>query len=131
MTSSETGRSRHSYLGIASFLLSFFPGVLLVGTYWLVLFLLSRQPSGANQRGYAFGMFFLMLLTIASELVALVLGVAGVLQRRRKRSLAFLGVACSVLVLVLIHAQVGFGDVASFIVGLTERQPKVRTPGNE
>ncbi len=39
-----TGRSRHSYLGIASFVLSFFPGVLLVGVYWLVLLLVNMAP---------------------------------------------------------------------------------------
>jgi hypothetical protein len=87
MANAETSLSRHSYLGIASFALSFFPAMLLVGTYWLVLFLLSRQPPGADETGYAFGMFFLLLLTIMSELVALGLGVVGAFQRRRSRSL--------------------------------------------
>lgn len=111
-------------------MLSFFPGVLLVGAYWLTSLLISRQPAGADEVGYAFGMLFLLLLTIPSELVAFGLGVAGAFQRPRKRSFAFLGIACSVLVLVLIQAAVGFADVANFIVGLTESQPKVRSPGS-
>jgi hypothetical protein len=41
-------RSEHSSLGVASLLLSFFPAVLLVGIYWLVLFLISKQPPGAD-----------------------------------------------------------------------------------
>lgn len=131
MIRTEAGSSRHSYLGIASFVLSFFPGILLVGTYWLVLFLLSRQRSGADETGYAFGMFFLLVLTILSELVALGLGVAGSFQRQRTRAFAFLGLACSVSVLVLIHVQVGFVDVASFVAGLAEGQPEVVSPGNK
>ena len=131
MTGTEAGSPRHSYLGIASFVLSCFPGVLLVGPYWLVLFLLSRQPPGADETGYAFGMFFLLLLTILSELLALGLGVAGVFQRQRKKTFAFFGLACSVLVLALINVQVGFVDVASFLAGLAEGQPEVMSPGNK
>ncbi|MDQ3659031.1 MAG: hypothetical protein M3338_05090 [Actinomycetota bacterium] len=72
-----------------------------------------------------------MLMAILSELAALGLGVAGALQRRRKKSFAFLGVACSVLFLALIEAQVGFADVASFIVAMTEPQPVIHSPGNK
>lgn len=111
-------------------MLSFFPGVLLVGIYWLVLFLLSREPSGADETGPAFVMFALLLLTILSELVALGLGIMSVFQRRRKRFFAFVGVLCSVLVLALIETQVGFAEVASFIAGMMETQPKVVSPGN-
>ncbi|MBA3390388.1 MAG: hypothetical protein M3Q54_03190 [Actinomycetota bacterium] len=112
-------------------MLPFFPGVFLVGVYWLVLLFLSMSPPGADETGYAFGMFALLLLTIPSELVALGLGVAGVFQRTRKRSFALLGVACSVLFLALIETQVRFADVASFIVGMTEPQPVTHSPGNK
>ncbi len=40
----------------------------------------------------------LALLTVLSVLVALALGPAGALQRRRRRLFAFLGIACSILV---------------------------------
>jgi hypothetical protein len=118
---------------MASFVLSFVPGVLLVGIYWLVLFLISTQPPGADETGYAFGMFALLLLTILSELVALGLGVAGVFQRQRKRLFALLGVACSIFVLALINTQVELVDLASGIAAMTEPQPKIHyvSPGNE
>ncbi len=112
-------------------MLSFFPGIFLVGVYWLVLLLLSMEPGADESGGYAGLMLFLLLLTIPSELVALGLGVAGVFQRTRKRSFALLGVACSVLFLALIETQVRFADVASFIVGMTEPQPVTHSPGNK
>jgi hypothetical protein len=89
MTNAGSGRAGHSSLGIASFVMSLVPGVLLVGIYWLVLFVLSRQHPDTDETGYAFGMFMLLLLTILSEVVALGLGVAGVFQRQRKRLFAF------------------------------------------
>ena len=102
-----------------------------MGSYWLVLLLLSTEPPGTDETGWAFLMFFLLLLTVLSELVALGVGVAGVFQRRRKRSLAVLGVACSVFFLAVIEAQIGFADVASFIVGMTEPQPVIHSPGDK
>ncbi len=55
------------------------------------------------------------LLLVLAEIVALGLGVAGTLQRRRKRSFVSLGVACSALVLAVILAQVDWpGFIASF-----------------
>ncbi len=126
MTNAEPNTPRHSYLGVASFVLSFVSAVVFAGAYLLVLDALSKQPSGADQTGYAFGMFLLLLLTITSEVVALELGVAGALQWPRKRAFAFVGVACSVLVLV----EVGIGDLASFVVGFAVGPPEVRTVGN-
>jgi hypothetical protein len=133
MTNAGTGRAGHSSLGIASFVMSLVPGVLLVGIYWLVLFVLSKQHPDTDETGYAFGTFMLLLLTILSEIVALGLGVAGVFQRQRKRLFAFLGVALSAVVLAMINAEVRFANVAHFIAGFTETQPKVHvvSPGNE
>ena len=48
-------------------------------------------------------MLLLVLMTVLSELVALALGIAGALQR--KRTFAFLGIACSILVLVVGYVQ--------------------------
>jgi hypothetical protein len=120
-------------LGMASFILSFFPAVLLVGIDQVVTYLISKQPPAADEVGYAFGMFVLVALTSLSELAALGLGIGGALQRHRKRLFAFLGVACSVLVLAVINDQVGFVDLAKFIAGFMEGPPKVHvvSPGNE
>jgi hypothetical protein len=123
-------RTQLSRMGIASLALSLVSGAILVGVYRLVLYLVSLQPSGADTVGYAFWKLGLMLLTVSAELVALGLGVAGTLQRRRKRSLAILGATCSVLVLVLINLQVGLADVASLTVGLLEGPPVVHDAGS-
>jgi hypothetical protein len=65
-------------------------------------------------------------MTALSEIAALGLGIAGALQRRRKWTFAFVGVACAVLVLAVIHVMVGLGDLASGVVALfTEPMPKV------
>ena len=132
MTNARPGRSGHSRLGVASSIFSFFPGVLLAGIYWLILYLVSLQPPGADETGYGFGMLMLAMLTTLSEIVALGLEIAGMLQRRCKRVFAFLGMACSILVLAVINAQIGLVDLASLVTGLLEPQPKVHvvSPGN-
>ncbi len=125
MTNARTGRSRHSRLGISSFILSFFPAVLLVGIGLLATYLISKQPPEADEVGYAFGMFILVALMALSELVALGLGIAGAFQRHRKRLFGFLGVACSILVLAVINSQLGFVDLAKFIAAffMESQQP--------
>ena len=128
--------TQHSRVGIASFVLSFFPGVLLVGAYWLALLLISRQPpGGADEVGYAFGLLMLVLLTTLSEIVALGLGIAGTLQRHRKRTFALVGVACSVLVLAVIHSEVGLERLAFGILEGIINPPEVHhigsPPGSE
>ena len=66
-------------MGIASFVLSIVPAVLLAGLVPLVLLLASMQPPGANEVGYGALMLLLVLMTVLSELVALGLGIAGAL----------------------------------------------------
>jgi MFS family permease len=92
-------------MGIASFVLSFVLASLLVILVPLILLAASRQPPGADGTGFGFGIMMLVLMTILSELVAFGLGIAGVVQRRRRRLFAFLGIACSVLVLVAAFTQ--------------------------
>ena len=76
-----------------------------------------------------------MGIVAASALIlALVLGVAGLLQRRRKRLLALLGVACSLLLFAALHAQVELGDLGSGVTAFfTEPPPKVHivSPGDD
>lgn len=125
-------RTEHSGLGIASFVLSIVPAVLLAGLVPLVLLLASMQPPGADETGYAGLMLLLVLMTALSELVALGLGIAGVIQGQRKRTFALVGLACSVLVLAVIHSGVGLGRLAIGIPELMD-PPKVHSvsPGNE
>ena len=128
MIGSEAGRRWHSYLGIASFAFALFLGVFLVCIYRLVMLAVSRQPAGADAAAYGFGLFVLTLATAMCEVVALAMGLAGALQRRRKRTLALLGVACGVLFLVVIHDQAGLGRLVSMAIAFfTEPPLKVHT----
>ncbi len=102
-------RIEQSGIGIASVVLSFFPGML-----FLVLLLISALlPNPYEARadltydGAAVGFFlaFWLLTLLLLNVIALGFGIAGVLQRRRKRLYAILGIACSVLVLGIAYIQ--------------------------
>jgi hypothetical protein len=81
------------------------------------LYLTRNDPTGADQTGYGFGLIMLSLLTVFLEIVAFGLGLAGTLQRRRKRTFALVGAACSVLVLVWLNAEVELGRL---VLGIPE-----------
>jgi hypothetical protein len=90
-------RTEHSRMGIASFVIASLSGLLLVGLVSLGLILRYVNPPG-DPVAHGFWLLVLALLTVLSALVALGLGTAGALQRRRKRLFAFLGIVCSILV---------------------------------
>ena len=90
-------------MGIASFVLASLSGLLLVGLVSLGLILRYVKPPG-DPVTHGFWLLVLALLTVLSALVALGLGTAGALQRRRKRLFAFLGVACSTLIFAALAA---------------------------
>ena len=102
-------RTEYSRMGIASFLLSFFPGVL----FSLLLLIFALLPDPQSDRTYpppeltpsGALLTLVLLVLLLLDVVALGLGMAGVLQRRRKRQYALLGMACSVLVLVVAYVQ--------------------------
>ncbi len=95
---------------------------------WLVMLAVSRQPAGAGTAAYGFGLFVLTLATAMCEIVALAMGLAGTLQRRRKSTFALLGVACSVLFLVVIRDQAGLGRLVCMAIAFfTESPPRVHT----
>ena len=123
-------RTEHSQLGIASFVVSFVPGVLLLVFALMVEYAISKQPPDADTVAYGFWALMLAVWTALTEIVALGLGIAGVLQRRHRRLFAFLGVGCSILVLALIFSQIGLANLAHFVVGLTEPQPEVHVVSN-
>lgn len=98
-------RTEHSRMGIASLVMSLVPAAFLVILVALILLLSSTAPPGADETGFGAAVILLVLMTLLSEIVALGLGIAGALQHRRKRLFAFLGIACSILVLVAVFAQ--------------------------
>ncbi len=96
-------RTKHSRIGIASFVIASLSGLLLVGLVSLGLILRYVNPPG-DPLAHGFWLLVLVVLTVLSGLVALGLGAAGALQRRRKRLFAFLGIACSILVFAILVA---------------------------
>ena len=121
------GRTAHSPVGIASFALASFSGTLLAALALLAWLLRGWDPPG-DEVAYGFGLIAMTFVLVLAEVLALGLGVAGALQRRRKRSFAIFGVACSALVLTLLVAQI---DAAAFIASFSEPSPKVRTVSPE
>jgi len=109
------GRTSHSLMGTVSFALASFSGLLLAGLALLAWSLRGWDPPG-DEVAYGFGLLMVGFLLVLAEILALGLGVAGTLQRRRKRSFASLGVASSALVLAVVLAQVDWpGFIASFL----------------
>ena len=100
----------YSKMGIASFLLSFFPGLLFVGYTLLLAFSAQQEHAQGkflpdNGASYAFMGFVLTSAILLSELLALSLGIAGIAQPERKKLFAYLGIACSLLVFAFAFAQ--------------------------
>lgn len=107
-----SGRSGQSLLGIFSFILA-----LLAGLGVLILVVISgvlevRSPGSISggTSGTAVAIGLLIILCALTDLAAAGLGIAGVIQRRRKRVFAVLGVVLSVLTLLgfLVLILVGF-----------------------
>ncbi|MGH3088466.1 MAG: hypothetical protein ACRDSJ_14255 [Rubrobacteraceae bacterium] len=92
-------------MGIASLVMSVVPGVFLVILVALILLLASSQPPSADETGFGAAVILLVLMTLLAEIVALGLGIAGALQRRRKRLFAFLGIASSISILAAVFTQ--------------------------
>lgn len=93
-------------MGIASFLLALIPGMSFVA---LILLVALQMRIATQPQEYAAGwgvlVLMLVLAIVLAEVAALVLGVAGVLQRRRKRFFAFAGLATCILVCVFGYVQ--------------------------
>ena len=130
MANASTGNSA---AGVASFVVSTVSGGLLALVVVVVFMATNNDPPGADETGYAYLVLLLVLATLLCQIVALGLGVAGVLQRRRRRLFALLGIACSVLVVATILSWAGPINLARLAAGLTQPQPEVHhvSPGNE
>jgi hypothetical protein len=105
----RTPRTGYSYLGIALFVVSFGAALLLAVLVLLALLFMSIgiDPPG-DEVAYGFMVVMLVLGITLSEVVALVLGIVGVFQRRRRRLSAVLGIACSLLTLIVVFCIVWF-----------------------
>jgi hypothetical protein len=96
-------RTEFSRMGIASFVLCLVSVALLQSFLPLVMLLSSYlAPAGVREAAGDVGVMWLRMTTLV-ELVALILGVAGALQRRSKRLFAFIGITFSGLLLTLAY----------------------------
>ncbi len=102
-------RIEYSEWGILSFALSLFPGILFLAFLLISAIFpnLYGDQDALTYDGAAVGFFiaFCLLMLLLLNVIALGFGIAGVLQRRRKRLYAFLGIACSVLILGISYVQ--------------------------
>jgi hypothetical protein len=98
-------RTEHSKMGMASLALSVVPGALLVVLVTLILLFSATAPPEADETAFGAAVILLVLITLVSEVVALGLGIAGMLQRQRRRLYAFLGIVCSISVLAAVLLQ--------------------------
>lgn len=106
---SKPGRTRHSGMGVASFIISLLTAA---GIILLLSIVVKMDPGTVSEdaeRAVIFGA--LIILAMVIEIAALGLGIAGLLQKRRKRVFPVLGIACS--------AGVVFGMVFLIVAGLT------------
>ena len=92
---------RHSGLGIAALILSVGSGIVLFLMIVIAGYAEMTTPGGMDQTAPATMLIGLGLIgAIALEVVALALGIAGTLQRDRRRLFPILGLVCAVGILL-------------------------------
>jgi len=102
-------QSKHSGMGISSFAISITAGLAMFGLFVVAGIMESTTPGGIDERSAsAIIIGFLIIAMLTLDLVALGLGIAGILQKERKRLFAVLGtifasvtVACTILLMVV------------------------------
>ena len=102
----------HSGLGIASFILSIVSGVLIFLLVVVAGVIEATTPGGMDEESAVAVMVGLCLFALLFvSLVALVLGIAGLVQQDRKKIFAILGTVFSAVTIL--------GTIGIVIVGLT------------
>lgn len=95
-------------MGVASFIISLLTGV---GIILLLSIVVEMDPGTVEENaGRAFIIGALVILGIIAEIVALGLGIAGLLQKQCKRAFPIMGVVCS--------SGITFGIVFLIAMGL-------------
>jgi len=103
---------RHSGLGIASFILSLVAALCLFALLGVAGYLEISTPGGVSEESpLAVGIGLLLFLFLGLAFVALCLGIAGLVEKRRRRILAGLGTLFSAFALI--------SAIAVMLIGLT------------
>ena len=93
---------KHSGVGIASFVTSIVAGVLIFLLVIIAGFLEVSTPGGMDEESIAAVLIGLFLFAfLGAELVALGLGIGGLIQKDRKKIFAILGVVFSATALLI------------------------------
>lgn len=102
---------KHSRLGIASFIIALGQGLFTLLLIILAGILASRGRQQENEPLFIFlGLFF--IASIFDHLVGIALGIAGSVQRSRKKVFAILGLVLNTLTLLFVALLVVIGLVA-------------------
>lgn len=97
---------RHSRLGIAAAVLAVCAGAAFVSLIpSLHSYIEAEATESIEAPGTGLVFLFVVALLVLVDLIALSLGVAGLAQRRRRKTFASLGIIVGLLVLVLVYTQ--------------------------
>jgi len=99
---------KHSGLGIASFITSIVSGILIFLIYVIAGAMEVSTPGGMDEK-FATAMSLFLLVFLEASLVALGLGIAGLLQKDRKKIFAILGTIFSAVTIVWMISIVMLG----------------------
>lgn len=87
---------RHSGFGVSSFIISIIVGALIFFVFVIAGVMEAKTPGGINENSLdAIVIGALLLLFLALDVLAAGLGIAGLFQRDRKKSLSILGLVFS------------------------------------
>ncbi|MBI5434846.1 MAG: hypothetical protein HZA52_18585 [Planctomycetes bacterium] len=105
--------TKHSGFGIASFVLSLLGCTGMAFTFAACLLVLALRRDALHGKGTAMAAIgFVMIGMVVLELVALVFGVLGSLDRTRRRGLAIAGVVVAGLTLFVCAALIALGKAS-------------------
>ena len=95
-------KKRESTLGILSLLFSIFTVISLVILIVLAFVLPTESSSSAEEEIIELTWFTIIFITLSLDIIAIGLGIAGIVQRSRSRLMAFFGTIISVATLIIL-----------------------------
>ena len=110
----EPTETKHSGFGVASFIISILAGVLMFLVFLIGTIMQLSTPGGMDKQSIQamlVGLSIIALLFI--DIVAVVLGIAGLFQKKRKKLFAILGIVFSSATVISMIALIIIGLLMS------------------